>query len=246
MELTTVGSWSPYPRTGEACSGYILEERAARILLDCGHGVFSHLGRYMDPLQLDAVFISHFHPDHCADLQALRHFMRGAFIKGQRTRPLKVFLPDDNQGDLAYWQQIKEVEIIIVQDKWSYHLSDIKLSFHLMSHSILTYGIKAETEQSSFFYTADTSLDEGLVEASQGVDLLLAETTFRSFEQDLAAATGHMTTADAAYWAQKADAGKLLAGHFWPGFDQQELRADLAALYEGQFEMAAAGLKLQI
>ncbi len=246
MELTIVGNWSPYPRNGEACSGYILQQGSSIILLDCGHGAFSNLSNYVDPLQLNAVFISHFHPDHCADLQALRHFMRGAFIRGERTQPLAVFLPDDKQGDLTYWQQIEELDIIIIQNNGSYRMLDMELSFHRMRHSVLTYGIKAWTEQKCFFYTADTSLDESLIRISQGVDLLLAETTFRSFEQDLAAKTGHMTTADAVYWAQQAGARKLLATHFWPGFDQLELQRDLAAQYEGQFDMARAGLKVQI
>ena len=247
MELTTVGNWSPYPRAGEACSGYILQQGNTIILLDCGHGVFANLSNYIDPLQLNAVFISHFHPDHCADLQALRHFMRGAFIKKERIRPLTVFLPDDQQGDLGYWQQIKELDIIIIQDNnSSYQLPGLELSFHRMQHSILTYGIKAWTEQNSFFYTADTSLDESLIGISQGVDLLLAETTFRSFEQDLAAKTGHMTTSDAVYWAQQAGVGRLLATHFWPGFDQSELQKELVSWYEGQFDMAKAGLKVQI
>lgn len=246
MELITVGSWAPYPRNNEACCGYILQEGMTTILLDCGHAVFSNLGNYINCLQLDAVFISHFHPDHCADLHALRHFMRGAFISGQRSQPLKVFLPDDFEGDLTYWQQIKELDIVIVQDGWSFRLAELELKFYRMRHSILTYGVKIQSDQASFFYTADTRVEESLIEASRGVDLLLAETTFRSYEKDLAAATGHMTTADAAYWAKQAGAKKLLATHFWPGFDLQELRNDLAGFYPGQFDLATAGIRVQI
>lgn len=246
MELITVGSWAPYPRWGEACSGYIMQEGMTTILLDCGHAVFSNLGHYINCLHLDAVFISHFHPDHCADLHALRHFMRGAFISGQRSRPLTVFLPDDIQGDLTYWQELQELDIAILQDGWSYRLKELELRFYQMHHSILTYGVKIRSEQGSFFYTADTSMDDSLITASQGVDLLLAETTFRSYEKELAVAAGHMTTVDAAFWAKQAGAKKLLATHFWPGYDQQEIRSDLAGVYPGQFDLARAGLKIQI
>jgi ribonuclease BN (tRNA processing enzyme) len=45
--------------------------------------------------------------------------------------------------------------------------------------------VKIQSDQASFFYTADTGWEESLIEASRGVDLLLAETTFRSYEKDL-------------------------------------------------------------
>ncbi len=86
----------------------------------------------------------------------------------------------------------------------------------------------------------------GYIAASQGVDLLLAETTFRSYEKELAADAGHMTTADAAFWAMQAGIKKLLAVHFWPNYDQQEIRNDLAGIYPGQFNLARAGLRIQI
>ena len=246
MELITVGSWAPYPRTGEACSGYILQESKTKLLLDCGHTVFSKLGRYIDCLQLDAVFISHFHPDHFVDLYALRHFMRGAFTSGQRHQPLKVFLSDDSTADLLYWQQSEHLDVVFMQENQSVELNELELRFYKMQHNVLTYGIKVQSVQGSLFYTADTCLDEGLIESSRGGDLLLAETTFRSHEKQQALAAGHMTTADAAYWAQQAGVKKLLATHFWPGFDQQEMRQDLQAVYRGQFDLARKGLRVPI
>ena len=60
MELTVLGYWSPYPRAGEACSGYLVRSEDTRVLVDCGHAV-SILQKYQDFRELDAVIISHFH-----------------------------------------------------------------------------------------------------------------------------------------------------------------------------------------
>ena len=42
--------------------------RTWRILLDLGNGALGALHRYVDPLDVDAVFLSHLHADHCLDL----------------------------------------------------------------------------------------------------------------------------------------------------------------------------------
>ena len=44
------------------------EDRTWRILLDLGNGALGALHRYADPLAIDAVFLSHLHPDHFMDL----------------------------------------------------------------------------------------------------------------------------------------------------------------------------------
>ncbi len=51
-----------------ACSGYLVEDGDTCILVDCGSGVFSKLRRVRDYVDVDAVVITHMHPDHFFDL----------------------------------------------------------------------------------------------------------------------------------------------------------------------------------
>ncbi|MGI6435034.1 MAG: hypothetical protein ACOX0F_06725 [Syntrophomonadaceae bacterium] len=39
MEMQVVGCWAPYPKTGQACSGYLIRQGQTTCLADCGHGV---------------------------------------------------------------------------------------------------------------------------------------------------------------------------------------------------------------
>jgi ribonuclease BN (tRNA processing enzyme) len=73
MRLVVVGCAGSYPGPDSPASCYLLEEqdgagRTWRILLDLGSGALGALHRYADPLAVDAVFLSHLHPDHCMDL----------------------------------------------------------------------------------------------------------------------------------------------------------------------------------
>jgi ribonuclease BN (tRNA processing enzyme) len=39
-----------------------------RLVVDLGYATMPRLLQYVEPDQVDAIFISHRHPDHCADL----------------------------------------------------------------------------------------------------------------------------------------------------------------------------------
>ena len=73
MKITVIGFWGGYPAKNEASSGYLLEYGDYRILLDCGSGVLSELQNHMRPEELHAVVLSHYHPDHIADVGVLQH-----------------------------------------------------------------------------------------------------------------------------------------------------------------------------
>ena len=46
MELTVLGSHSPYAPANGACSGYLLNIDGFHIMLDCGNGSFSRLQKH--------------------------------------------------------------------------------------------------------------------------------------------------------------------------------------------------------
>ena len=68
MRITVLGKSPAWQDADGACSGYLVEEDGACLLLDCGNGVFSKLRRFRDYVDVDAVVISHLHADHFLDL----------------------------------------------------------------------------------------------------------------------------------------------------------------------------------
>ena len=68
MRITVLGKSPSWEDAGGACSGYLIEDGATSLLLDCGNGVFSKLRLYRDYTDLDAVLVSHLHADHFLDL----------------------------------------------------------------------------------------------------------------------------------------------------------------------------------
>ncbi|MEG0781710.1 MBL fold metallo-hydrolase, partial [Carnobacterium sp.] len=75
MKLTILGYWGGYPINNEGTSSYLVESEGYHLLIDAGSASLISLENHLDPLELDAVILSHYHHDHVADIGVLQ-FMR--------------------------------------------------------------------------------------------------------------------------------------------------------------------------
>lgn len=87
--LTVLGCDGSYPGPGGAASGYLVEAAGVALWVDAGPGTFANLQLVMDPGAVDAVVLSHEHPDHCADVNSFAIWLREAAIG----RPVPVYAP---------------------------------------------------------------------------------------------------------------------------------------------------------
>src|SRR5699024_5121463 len=79
MRVHVIGCSGSFAGPASAASSYLLEHEDAdgrlwRVLMDLGSGAFGPLQNVIDPADLDAVIISHLHPDHYLDLTGLEVF----------------------------------------------------------------------------------------------------------------------------------------------------------------------------
>lgn len=74
MKITVLGYYGGYPFNGDGTSSYLVQSDDFNLLLDCGSGALIELEKHLDPLQLDAVVLTHYHADHIADVGVLQHY----------------------------------------------------------------------------------------------------------------------------------------------------------------------------
>jgi ribonuclease BN (tRNA processing enzyme) len=85
--VTVLGAgpaWSDRP--GSSGAAYLVRAGGTAILLDLGQGSFPRLAGAIEPGSLDAVLISHLHPDHFVDLIPLRHYLAYQLVPPRRVR----------------------------------------------------------------------------------------------------------------------------------------------------------------
>lgn len=208
MQLTVLGKYGPFPKAGEgATSGYLFEDKNAKIALDMGAGVLARLMAATDINKLDAVYISHLHFDHTSDLLPFRYLLDSLDKK----------ITVITQYEDSEWYRVlfgsPRFSVINVNESSELNIKGLKLTFAPMKHPVPCLAVKISNGEKTFVYTGDTVFFEGLTDFADGADMLLANCT-----KPVGFTGPHMTTADALRLAGETGA-RVLASHFAPGDD---------------------------
>jgi ribonuclease BN (tRNA processing enzyme) len=87
LNLTVLGAGPAYTdRPGASGASYLVRTDHTALLLDLGQGSFPRLAAAVEPSTLNAVVISHLHPDHFVDLVPLRHYLAYEFRPARHVR----------------------------------------------------------------------------------------------------------------------------------------------------------------
>lgn len=211
MKLTVLGRCGPYPRAGEACSGYLLQTDKTNILVECGAGILSRLRSVLELPKLDAVVLSHLHYDHCADMSVLRYALE------QLPRPpLPVYCPTDPADALRIFDY-PVFDIRPLSDGLRARAGDLTLAFSAVEHPVPTFGLRVFEGEGSLFYTGDTGWFDGLVALCRGADALLADCCFT--DADAGKRNIHLSARQAGRLARQAGVKALYCTHLWGGAD---------------------------
>ncbi len=246
MRLTVLGGCGAWPEAGQACSGYLVEHDGFRLLVDLGYAAVPRLLELASAAQIDAVFISHGHPDHCADLSPL---LRARALAEDPPAPLPVYaLPGaldavlalDRPGMLAGAYDLREFSAGRRLD-----IGPFRAGTRLLPHWVPNAGLRLSAGGRVLMYTGDCGPGPEVAELARHADLLLAEATY--VDQVPEDSRAYLSSArDAGQRAAQAGAGRLLLTHLWPGTDPSAARAAAAAGYDGDIGVATAGLVLDL
>lgn len=216
--VTVLGSCGAYPEPGRACSGFLVEWDGYRLVLDLGYATLPRLLAHCPDGAVDAVAITHEHPDHCVDLHGL---FRMRLFGGTREPNLPLYCPPGVLDRLAGLEP--DVDLRAIFDvhplPGSYQAGPFQLSARLLPHFVPNTGIRLQAGNVAIAYTGDTGPDPALAELGRDADLYIVEATDREGETDRHP-RNLLTATEAAHWASLAGARRLLLTHFWPGNDR--------------------------
>lgn len=211
LKLTVIGFWGGFPAKNEATSGYLLEAEGFSLLLDCGSGVLSKLQNYKALEDLDAVWLSHYHHDHAADLGPLYY---ARLVKGQLGQVKKELPIYAHNLDPVQFEGLTHTNVtkgIAYKENEALHIGPFHFSFLKTQHPVPCFAARITCGSKTLVYTADTSLFPELLTFSKDADLLIAECSLYG-DQD-GKAFGHLTNDDVAELAREANAKNVLLTH---------------------------------
>ncbi|MBT2395570.1 MBL fold metallo-hydrolase [Streptomyces sp. ISL-100] len=250
MKLTVVGCSGSFPSAESACSSYLVEADGFRLLLDLGNGALGELQRHVGLYDIDAVFLSHLHADHCID-------MCGYFVaryyrhEGGRAPAIPVYGPEGTEQRLttAYADTPTEKSMAEVFDfhtlkSGTFDIGPFSVRTEKVAHPVETYGIRIEHGGRSLAYSGDTGVCASLDELAAGADLFLCEASFTYGKEDIPGL--HLNGREAGECAGRAGARRLVLTHIPPWTDAEANVADARAVYDGPVELAVAGTEYEV
>jgi ribonuclease BN (tRNA processing enzyme) len=244
MRLTVVGCSGSFPGPDSSASCYLLEHDGFALVLDLGSGAVGPLQRYVGLDAVDAVYVSHLHADHCADLCGY-YVARKYHPADEPTTPLDVYGPAGTRRLIAgAYGGISEQHL---NEVFTFHdvrpgvrtLGPLTLRTARTAHPVECYAVRVEAGGRSLVYTGDTGPSDAVTELARGADLLLAEASFvhgADNPPDL-----HLTGHEAGEMAAAAGAGRLVLTHVPPWHDPAVAVAEASAVYGRHCEVARSG-----
>lgn len=247
MRVHVMGSSGTFPVPGRPASGYLIEQGSTRIWCDAGPGTFTSLP--VDSDLIDAVVISHQHPDHCADLLIAFHAWN---YRPDPRKGIPVYAPqavwDRVSGFLEKGPDSDLYETFDFHPVWTgdqIEVGDVSVSFTEMDHPVPTVGSRWEASNRTLFFTGDTGPAGAWRDQARGVDVLLSEASYQGAVEGKEYPQ-HMTAGEAGQIARDVGAKKLVLTHIPPYLDPSRSVHEAELTFDRPVALAVPGTSFDV
>jgi len=237
MRVRVIGSSGTFPDHGRPASGYLIEQGSTRVWCDAGPGTFMSLPVESD--LIDAVVVSHQHPDHCSDLTAAFHAWT---YRPEPRDPVPLYAPQSVWDRLTAFLD-QEPGSFAFTPVWTgdqVRFGELDVSFVEMDHSVPTVGSRWEGNGRTLFFTGDTGPAGDWREIARGVDVMLCEASYQGATEDKVY-PHHLTAGEAGQIAREVGVGKLVLTHIPPYLDPSISVAEAEGKFGRPVRLAVPG-----
>ena len=234
LSLTVLGTDGSYPGPGGCNSGYLLQAGEFATWMDTGPGTMANLQLHLPLSRLDAVVVSHAHPDHWSDLEGLYVAMR--YFLGRKGLP--IYAPEGLRDLMVGEKPDGTFDWRVIADGESAQVGPARWNWSRTDHPVETLASRVEVGGRALAYSADTGPAWELSSLGEGIQLALVEATMTLQEEG---SIQHLSARQAGRTAAKAGAERLLITHFAPPIDRAVSLAEATAAFGGPVEVAEVG-----
>ena len=254
MEIVILGSGTTVPLTERASPSVAIFVEDQFLLIDIGPGTVRQLARAgLNHEDIDYTGISHFHPDHTADLIHFIFATRHPPILKKR-KPFTVIGPKGFNEFLKLLKRpygswldlpagLMKIEELDTGEKDKKEFDGFIILSAPVNHTPQSIGLRIEDMAGrTIVYSGDTGYCEGIVDLATGADLLILESSFPEGKE----VQGHLTPSQAGDIAARSGIKRLLLTHFYPECLRSDVETQCRKTYQGELILATDLMSLSV
>ena len=245
MKLVILGSGTSVPHPQRASAAFWLETESGSVLLDCSADAPHRIAEEnLDWPNLDAIWISHLHLDHCGGLANFLFGVKWAPQTAGRRKPLTIFGCQGTSNLLTAIDESNNYRLL--NQKFPVKVREIAPSATPSKAFDILPGLRAETLSTphrqeslairltnengiALVYTSDTGFSGALASFAQGAELLILECSFWRNKP----IQNHLELSEAMRIAQLAEPKTLVLTHLYPEWDDVDIGGEAGKLWPG-------------
>lgn len=228
MKIVILGAASGIPTVDYDNTSLLLKSNVFSVLIDCSGSPVQKLMKCgVDITNLDAVILTHRHPDHTYGLPSL---LQGMGLSNRKKR-LVIFAPDDvismihslvriyDLHDLVEPFGIDYKPVPMTQNYSLYRNKTVEIWSTPAEHGIPALALKFDNKSTgnTIVYSGDTGPSTSLIDFAKNTNILIHECTLHGVEEK----NGHSNGKQAGKVAKLANAGRLVLVHL-PSFGNEK------------------------
>ncbi len=255
MKVTVLGTGSFVSDLDHLGPGYLLEINDKKILIDAGSGVQIQLIKLdIGIADLDYIFITHFHPDHTAELYSIlvRRFLLGRFYDGQ-LKDLVVYGPKGVENFVREIARIHQLEIV---DKFlkirfkeiteealeTFSVKAFEVKHQVLHKNVDALALRFESDNKSVVFSGDTMKCEGIERAILNADIFIADC---SISKD-APSGPHLRTNEIGEISSKQGIKKVILSHLLPRNYNKNLVGEVKEEFNGEVVLGKDLMEIEV
>jgi ribonuclease BN (tRNA processing enzyme) len=241
MEITILGSGTATPSLERNASGLVVRTSGYWALVDMGPGTMRRMCEAgFDSKKIDAILVTHFHPDHVSDL--VPFLFASNYEYGEvRTEPFHLVGPTGLEqfyrglvGVYGDWIVPKGNRLVLKEmdagAPETFAMNKMVIRSWPAVHSAPSLHYRIEGDGVSVTMSGDTDFSNGLIELARDTEVLICECSMPEGWK----LPGHLVPREAGRIAADARAGKLVLTHFYPPCEDADIVAQAATAFSGE------------
>jgi ribonuclease BN (tRNA processing enzyme) len=257
MELIILGSGTYIPELKRHCSSYLVKVNKQNLVFDFGRGALDQLMKLgVQYYDIDAIFITHLHPDHCSELMS---FLQIALIEPKelafRKKEMTIYGPAGIKKvikNIAKEFDFNELN----KPKHKVNIKELRnnnpakgrgwtVTSFIVKHSlnINCLAYRLESGKKTLAFSGDTKDCLGLRRACKNADLAVIEASLPKSRP----VKGHMNGELTGKVAKEQGVKKLVLTHISPYYlNNFDVKKDARKFYKGPVLIAKDLMRVKI